>query len=106
MAAEERRKAILNALYQRREDKMINLAHEFSVSRQTIKNDIDVLSLDHPEIEVKAGRYGGGVFIKPGFRSDRKYLTLDEKVLLEKLSTQLSGHDLDTMQKLLQRLAL
>ena len=106
MAAEERRKAILEALYQRREDKMSNLAHEFGVTRQTIKNDIDVLSLNHPEIEVKAGRYGGGVFIKPGYRSDRKYLTSKEQDLLERLRNQLSGEDLDTMQHLLHRLAV
>lgn len=104
MAAEERRKAILEALYQRREDKMSNLAHEFGVTRQTIKNDIDVLSLDHPEIEVKAGRYGGGVFIKPGFRSDRKYLKADEQELLEKLNKQLTGVDRLIMQGLLHRL--
>lgn len=106
MAAGERRKAILEALYQRREDKMINLAHEFGVSRQTIKNDIDVLSLDHPEIEVKAGRYGGGVFIKSGFRSDRKYLNPLEQELLERLSTQLTGKDLAIMQGMLNRLVL
>lgn len=104
MVAEERRKAILEALYQRREDKMSNLAHEFGVTRQTIKNDIDVLSLDHPEIEVKAGRYGGGVFIKSGFRSDRKYLKADEQELLEKLNKQLTGVDRLIMQGLLHRL--
>ncbi|WP_405744497.1 HTH domain-containing protein [Anaerovibrio slackiae] len=106
MAAAERREAILEALYQRREDKMTNLAHEFGVTRQTIKNDIDVLSLTHPEIEVRTGRYGGGVFIKPGFRSDRKYLKPAEQELLEKLSHQLTGTDLATMQGLLNRLTL
>ena len=106
MAQIERREAILKALYQRREDTMSNLAQEFGVSRQTIKNDIDVLSLNHPEIDVKPGRYGGGVFIKPGFRSDREYLKPKEKKLLERISKQLSGEDLVIMHKLLHRLTL
>ena len=82
MAQSERREAILQALYMRRHDTMGNLAHEFSVSRQTILSDINVLSLDHPEIEIRSGRWGGGVYIKNGFRSDSKYLKPEEKELL------------------------
>ena len=106
MVPAERREAILEALHLRRGDKMSNLANEFGVTRQTIKNDIDVLSLTHPEIEVRTGRYGGGVFIKPGFRSDRKYLKPNEQDLLERLSEQLKGEDLNIMQGLLRRLTL
>lgn len=106
MAQSERREAILQALYMRRHDTMGNLAHEFSVSRQTILSDINVLSLDHPEIEIRAGRWGGGVYIKNGFRSDRKYLKPDEKELLVSLRKQLDEKQKVIMDGLLKRLAI
>lgn len=106
MAQSERREAILQALYMRRHDTMGNLAHEFSVSRQTILSDINVLSLDHPEIEIRSGRWGGGVYIKNGFRSDRKYLKPDEKELLVSLRKQLDEKQKVIMDGLLKRLAI
>ena len=106
MAQSERREAILQALYMRRHDTMGNLAHEFSVSRQTMLSDINVLSLDHPEIEIRAGRWGGGVYIKNGFRSDRKYLKPDEKELLVSLRKQLDEKQKVIMDGLLKRLAI
>ncbi|WP_314628040.1 HTH domain-containing protein [uncultured Selenomonas sp.] len=106
MAQSERREAILQALYMRRHDTMGNLAHEFSVSRQTILSDINVLSLDHPEIEIRSGRWGGGVYIKNGFRSDRKYLKPDEKELLVSLRKQLDENQKVIMDGLLKRLAI
>ena len=106
MAQSERREAILQALYMRRHDTMGNLAHEFSVSRQTILSDINVLSLDHPEIEIRAGRWGGGVYIKNGFRSDRKYLKPEEKELLVSLRKQLDEKQKVIMDGLLKRLAI
>ena len=106
MAQSERREAILQALYMRRHDTMGNLAHEFSVSRQTILSDINVLSLDHPEIEIRAGRWGGGVYIKNGFRSDRKYLKPEEKELLQSLRNQLDEKKRSIMDGLLKRLAI
>lgn len=106
MAQSERREAILYALYMRRHDTMGNLAHEFGVSRQTILSDINVLSLDHPEIEIRPGRWGGGVYIKNGFRSDRKYLKPEEKELLMSLRNQLDEKKKVIMDGLLKRLAI
>lgn len=99
----ERQAQILQALYLRRSDTMTNLAKEFHVCRQTIKNDIDMLSLTHPEIIVRTGRYGGGVFIREDFHAERKYLTPKETALLERLKTSLHGDELSTMQEILNR---
>lgn len=99
----ERQAQILQALYLRRSDTMANLAEEFHVCRQTIKNDIDTLSLTHPEIIVRPGRHRGGVFIREDFRAERKYFTPKEVALLERLKTDLQGDDLCTMQEILNR---
>ena len=102
----DRRTAIMDVLYQRRWDTMSNLAHEFGVSRQTIQKDITSLSLDHPEIDVRSGRHNGGVFIKQGFRSDRKYLRPEEIELLEYLRDKLSGKKRLILDALLRRLTI
>ncbi|CDC64475.1 transcriptional regulator DeoR family [Clostridium sp. CAG:448] len=62
MGTSERREAILHLLYRRKHETIENLAHEFGVSYSTIRRDIDVLSLRAP-IEMRSGRYNGGVYI-------------------------------------------
>lgn len=104
MAPDDRRQEILDVLYKRRSETMSNLAHEFGVTRQTILADINRLSLSHPEIVVRSGRYGGGVYIESGFRSDRRGLMPDERELLMKLRDTLQGKDKAVMERLLQRM--
>ncbi len=53
----ERREAILEVLCIRRHDTYRNLAFEFQVSRETIRQDIAVLMCSYP-IETVRGRYG------------------------------------------------
>ena len=106
MAPDERRQEILDVLYQRHSETMSNLAHEFGVTRQTILADINRLSLSHPEIVVKSGRYGGGVYIEDGFRSDRRGLMPEERALLTKLSGALQGQEKAIMERLLKRMAV
>ena len=60
MSASERRQRILEILCLKRQDTYSNLASEFSVSRETIRNDIIQLMCSYP-IETVRGRYGGGV---------------------------------------------
>jgi DeoR/GlpR family transcriptional regulator of sugar metabolism len=48
VTALERREAILEVLIERKNEKMINIAYEFSVSKRTIEQDILVLSLSYP----------------------------------------------------------
>lgn len=66
MSTNERRQRLLEVLCIRRHDTYDNLAHEFHVSKSTIRRDIAALTRDYPIITV-SGRYGGGVWIEEGF---------------------------------------
>ena len=100
----ERREAILEVLCIRRRDTYRNLAFEFHVSRETIRQDIAALMCSYP-IETVRGRYGGGVKIADGFYLYRKKLTARQAALLGKLSAQLTGDDLATIDSILHQFA-
>ena len=105
MGASERRKAILEALCQRKQDTMRNLAREFDVSLRTINYDIEELSCAYP-IMTTRGKHGGGVKVMDGYRLDRKYLNPTQQRLLKKLSKTLLGEDRAIMESILQNFAL
>ena len=100
----ERREAILEVLCIRRHDTYRNLAFEFQVSRETIRQDIAVLMCSYP-IETVRGRHGGGIKIADGFYLYRKKLTARQAALLVKLSAQLAGDDLATIDSILRQFA-
>ena len=104
MSYAERREAILEVLCIRRHDTYRNLAFEFQVSRETIRQDIAVLMCSYP-IETVRGRHGGGVKIADGFYLYRKKLTARQAALLVKLSAQLTGDDLATIDSILRQFA-
>ena len=87
----ERRQLILNVLCERRSETIDNLAFEFSVHRNTIKKDIEVLSFYFPLFTTKGT--GGGVHIVEGYRLGMKYLTDRQCEVLEILSKRLSGEE-------------
>jgi predicted DNA-binding transcriptional regulator YafY len=105
MGPNERRLEIMETLCHRRHETMENLAFEFGVSVRTIRNDIDHLSLSYP-LETVRGRYGGGVKVMDGFYMNRKYLNHEQKDLLERLRTSLSGNDRTIMNTILKDFAL
>ena len=70
---------------------MGNLAFELSVSRNTIINDIVVLSMTYP-IYTQQGR-GGGIFVVEGFKLGMKYLTEKQLDLLMRLYELLTEED-------------
>lgn len=104
MSASERRRAIIEALCQRRYDTRENLASEFSVTKRTIENDVLALSLEYPIYTVQGN--GGGIYVEEGYRLDRKYLSDEQAELLEKLASGLSGRELSVMQTILQTFKL
>lgn len=85
----ERRQLILNVLCERRTETIDNLAFEFSVHRNTIKKDIEVLSFYFPLFTTKGT--GGGVHLVDGFRLGMKYLTDKQYMVLKEISEELSG---------------
>ncbi|MBQ6979072.1 MAG: HTH domain-containing protein [Clostridia bacterium] len=87
----ERRQTLLDILCQRRQETVGNLAYELCVSRNTIINDILILSMTYP-IYTQQGR-GGGVFIVDGFKLGMKYLTDKQLALLNKVALLLTEED-------------
>lgn len=104
MSANERRKAILEVMCERRYDTRENLAFEFGVSKRTIENDVLMLSLEYPIYTTRGN--GGGIRVAEGYRLDRKYLTDKQSELLERLSAGLSGEDLEVMNTIFKTFRL
>lgn len=105
----ERRQELLEVLCRRRHDTYDNLAHEFNVSKMTIRRDIAVLMCSYP-IETVCGHYGGGVKVADWFRLDcrgsgRSILNRKQVDLLKRLRDQLEGEDLDTLNSILVQFA-
>lgn len=92
MSLSERRQHLLEVLCLRRHDTYDNLAHEFNVSKMTIRRDITALSCSCP-IETVRGRYGGGVRVKDDYLPYRKTLNVKQIRLLVRLSAQLDVED-------------
>ena len=88
MTSSERRQAILEALCERRHDKVENLAYEFHVSERTIRNDVLELSLSYPVYTV-TGRYHSGVYIADDYYPGKQYLTDEELNVIISLKSKL-----------------
>ena len=103
MSPSDRRQALLEALYQRRQDTCENLAFEFQVSRRTICRDIAILMCSYP-IETSRG-YGGCVKITDGHYRGQKLLTYDQAQLLIRLKDQVSEKDREILDSILIQFA-
>jgi len=79
-------------------------AAEFSVSEDTISRDIVFLSRYAP-IYTKSG-IGGGVFILDGYNGIPKYLSDEEKDLLDKLVVTLDDKDTKIIQRIIYKFSM
>lgn len=104
MPAEERRRAILEALCRRRHETRENLAFEFGVSKRTIEYDIMRLSADYP-VYTTQGK-GGGIHIMEGYRLDRKYLSDKQIALLKSLKDRVTGEEAETIRSIIKAFGL
>lgn len=109
MSLAERRQELLEVLCRRRHDTYDNLARDFNVSKMTIRRDIAALMCSYPIETVHGGRHGC-VKVMDGYylrHQNRDHKTLDKKqmALLRKLSGQLSGDDLDTLNSIIVQFA-
>ena len=82
MGTAERRIEIMRMLCSERHVTMSVLAERFSVSVRTIKRDIDELGGIIP-LEIKMGRYEGGIYVMNGFFWNRMYMSDDDITLLK-----------------------
>ena len=101
MRAIERRQCLLEALCERRFDKIENLAFEFSVNECTIRRDIQELSLSYP-IYTRTGTYGG-VYIAEDYYLGKQYLSLKQKELLSRLMSVVNNEDQEVLESILNR---
>lgn len=109
MSPAERRLELLEVLCRRRHDTYDNLAHDFGVSKMTIRRDVAALMCSYPIETVHGGRHGC-VRVMDGFylshRSlDRKILSFRQTALLKKLRCQLDGDDLEVLNSILLQFA-
>ena len=104
MSAIERRQLLLEVLCHRRHDTYHNLAYEFNVSRETIRNDVITLMRFYP-LETVRGRYGGGVKVSDWFYPGSTSLSPKQFTLLVKLRNQLNGDDLIVLNSILVQFA-
>ena len=102
MSPHERRSAIWQALCQRRQDTIYNLAAEFNVSPRTIRYDVEVLTLSYP-IETIRGRYGGGVKVADWYYPSRASLCPEQAALLKKLAPTLNEADLTVLNSIISQ---
>ncbi|MBO5968521.1 MAG: HTH domain-containing protein [Clostridia bacterium] len=86
MGTAERRLEILKYLCKARKAKMTQLAEMFGVSVRTIQRDIyEIESTFHVPIDIKSGKYEGGVHIIGDYTFDRAYMCEEELFLLQKI---------------------
>lgn len=73
MSPNERRKKIIERLSCRRYETIPQLAHEFGVSRSTIKRDLTILLTEYPIVSI-CGK-GGGISLPEGYYISEKHLS-------------------------------
>ncbi len=95
----ERRQKILEVLCLRRHETTDNLAHEFNVSRETIRRDIRILTCSYPVEAVPGGH--GGIRVAEWFHLDRRALNSDEITFLRRLEGQLDGADREMLGRII-----
>ena len=84
MGATERIFEMMKYLCRVRHATMPELADKFGVSVRTIKRDIAELGYLIP-LEIKSGRYEGGVYVMEDYRWDKAYMTVEDIALLIKI---------------------
>lgn len=95
----ERRQRIIEELSFRRFATYRELADEFGVSKDTIRNDIAEISLSVPLITISGN--GGGIRVADGWYASRTYLCDEDEELLRRLLPGLQPEDQKRMQHIL-----
>ena len=86
MGTAERRLEMLKYLCRARKAKMAQLADMFGVSVRTIQRDIlEIEATFHVPLDVRCGKFDGGVYVVGDYRFDRAYMFDDELELLDKV---------------------
>lgn len=87
----ERRIDLLHILSKRRFETIENLSTEFSVSKMTIRRDIDYLCLSYP-IYTLQGR-SGGIYVNKNWYFNKLFLSKDNVEFIEGLMNRLNDEE-------------
>lgn len=98
-----RRQEILEALSDKRQTTVEELAFQFGVSKRTIRYDIEMLSCSAPIFTVQGG--AGGIRVMDGWYVGRRYLHEDQEALLRELMDGLQPDKQQIMQSILTSFA-
>jgi len=86
MGAAERRLEILKYLCRYRRATMPRLAEIYGVSVRTIQRDIfEIETIFRVPLDVRRGKYNGGIYVKNDYSFDRAYMHEDELALISKI---------------------
>ena len=86
MGTAERRLEILKYLCRYRHATMPQLAEKFGVSVRTIQRDIfEIEATFHVPLDIRCGKYDGGVYVVGNYSFDRAYMYDEELALLTKV---------------------
>ncbi len=101
MGTAERRLEMFRYLCRVRHAKISELAERFGVSEKTISRDVFEIEMTyHITLEIKRGRYGGGVYMPDDYSYGRMYLYDEEislLVKLQRLTKNMITHDENVM---------
>ena len=105
MGTAERRLEILKYLCKFRKATMPQLAEMFGVSVRTIQRDIlEIEATFHVPLDVRCGKYDGGVYVIGDYRFDRAYMHEDELRLLAKIQKLVKSQLSDNENSLLSQI--
>jgi len=105
MGTSERRLQILKYLCKKRRATMTQLAEEFGVSLRTIQRDIlQIETTLRAPLEIRYGKYAGGVYVMGDYTFDRIYMHNDELSLLAKIEDITKAELSDKESALLSRI--
>ena len=107
MGTSERRLEIMKYLCRKRHATIKELAEMFGVSIRTIQRDIPELeTIFHLPLEVKSGKYGGGIYVLENYTWDRMYMSDEETALLQKIKSlvqnQLSNEEKQKLDRIIK----
>lgn len=108
MGSAERRLEILKYLCRARHAKMTQLSEMFGVSLRTIQRDIlEIESTFRVPLEIRCGKYDGGVYVLGDYSFDRTYMCDDELALLGKIQDlvkdEISEQDNDMLKQIIKK---
>ena len=105
MGTAERRLEILKYLCRARKSTMPKLAELFGVSVRTIQRDIfEIEATFHVPLDIRYGKYDGGIYVMGDYSFDRAYMHEDELALLTKIQELVKNQLSENENALLSRI--